>query len=122
MKKNFDTLYDTIRRISILMMLALSLMPIKGMGENLVYDDTNSSNYIQLDLQEYYDDWQYMVFYIEDTDGNKVKINNLTIYAGGQSLSYNPSFTEFDWKDYSILEDCPNFFSILIKLNNLYKK
>ena len=106
MKKNFDTLYDTIRRISILMMLALSLMPIKGMGENLVYDDTNSSNYIQLDLQEYYDDWQYMVFYIEDTDGNKVKINNLTIYARGQSLSYNPSFTEFDWKDYSILEDC----------------
>ena len=106
MKKNFDTLYDTIRRISILMMLALSLMPIKGMGENLVYDDTNSSNYIQLDLQEYYDDWQYMVFYIEDTDGNKVKINNLTIYAGEQSLSYNPSFTEFDWKDYSILEDC----------------
>ena len=106
MKKNFDTLYDTIRRISILMMLALSLMPIKGMGENLVYDDTNPSYSIQLDLQKYFNDWKYMVFYILDNGGNKVKVNNLTITAGGQNLSYNQSYTDFNWMRYSVLEDC----------------
>lgn len=110
MKKNFDTLYDTIRRISILMMLALSLMPIKGMGENLVYDDTNPSSSIQLDLQKYFNDWKYMVFYIEDTDGNKVKINDLTIISdGSQTLSYNQWNTDFNWMRYSVLEDCIRF-------------
>ena len=107
MKQNFYTSYRTIRRIFILLMLTLSLLPMQSRGETIVYDDTNSSNYIQLDLQEYYDDWQYMVFYIEDNEGNKVKINDLTIIsAGSQTLSYNQSYTDFDWKNYSILEYC----------------
>lgn len=74
MKKNFDTLYDTIRRISILMMLALSLMPIKGMGENLVYDDTNPSNYIQLDFSADYGTADYLCMYILDNKENIVDI------------------------------------------------
>ena len=107
MKQNFYTSYRTIRRIFILLMLTLSLLPMQSRGKTIVYDDTNSSNYIQLDLQEYYDDWQYMVFYIEDNEGNKVKINDLTIIsAGSQTLSYNQSYTDFDWKNYSILEYC----------------
>ena len=86
MKKNFDTLYDTIRRISILMMLALSLMPIKGMGENLVYDDTNPSNYIQLDFSADYGTADYLCMYILDNEENLVDI------AG-----YSPKFKSNEW-------------------------
>lgn len=88
MKKNFDTLYDTIRRISILMMLALSLMPIKGMGENLVYDDTNPSKSIQLDFSADYGTANYLCMYILDNKGNLVDI------AG-----YSPKFQNNEWGD-----------------------
>ena len=88
MKKNFDTLYDTIRRISILMMLALSLMPIKGMGENLVYDDTNPSNYIQLDFSADYYTANYLCMYILDNNVNLVDI------AG-----YSPKFKNYGNQD-----------------------
>ena len=88
MKKNFDTLYDTIRRISILMMLALSLMPIKGMGENLVYDDTNPSNYIQLDFSADYGTADYLCMYILDNEENLVDI------AG-----YSPKFKNYGNQD-----------------------
>ena len=105
MKKNFDTLYDTIRRISILMMLALSLMPIKGMGENRVYDDTNPSNYIQLDFSADYGTADYLCMYILDNNGNIVNIEGygIVFLSGGgwnenQIDDYDPNSL---WKFWS---------------------
>lgn len=106
MKQNFYTSYRTIRRIFILLMLTLSLLPMQSRGEIIVYDDTNSGLSMSLDLQKYFNDWKYMVFYILDNEGNKVKVNDLTITVGGQNLSYDQWNTGFDWRGYSVLEDC----------------
>ena len=79
---------------------------MQSRGEIIVYDDTNSGLSMSLDLQKYFNDWKYMVFYILDNEGNKVKVNDLTITVGGQNLSYDQWNTGFDWRGYSVLEDC----------------
>lgn len=118
MKKNFDTLYDTIRRISILMMLALSLMPIKGMGENLVYDDTNPSNYILLDFSADYGTADYLCMYILD---NNEKLVNIAGY--GIVFMSNSGWSENQINDYDPYSPW-NFWSGNYKNTNyiLYNK
>ena len=74
MKQNFYTSYRTIRRIFILLMLTLSLLPMQSRGKTIVYDDTNSSNYIQLDFSADYGTADYLCMYILDNKGNIVDI------------------------------------------------
>lgn len=93
MKQNFYTSYRTIRRISILMMLALSLLPMQSRGETIVYktivhDDTNSSSPIQLDFSADYGTADYLCMYILDNNGNIVDI------AG-----YSPKFKNYNNKE-----------------------